>query len=77
MTKQLKLTHRIQCLDNKGNALNNLNKYDEAIKAYDKAIEINPQNSMAWYNKGNVFTNLNKYDEAIKAYDKAIEINPQ
>ena len=24
----------------------NLNKSDEAIKAYDKAIEINPQDSM-------------------------------
>ena len=28
---------------NKGDALKNLNKSDEAKKAYDKAIEINPQ----------------------------------
>ena len=53
MTKQLKLTHNIQMLGyNKGVALHKLNKSDEAIKAYDKAIEINPQNSDAWYNKG-------------------------
>ncbi len=45
-------------------------------KAFEKAIEINPQNSMAWNNKGNALTNLNKSDEAIKAYDKTIEINP-
>ena len=44
MIKQLKLTRRIQMAwYNKGAALDNLNKYDEAIKAYDKAIEINPQ----------------------------------
>ena len=62
----------------KGNALTNLNKYEEAIKAYDKAIEINPQYSMAWNNKGAVLYNkLGKVDEAIKAYDKAIEIDPQ
>ena len=29
-------------------ALGELNKYDEAIKAYDKAIEINPHDSDAW-----------------------------
>jgi tetratricopeptide (TPR) repeat protein len=54
-----------------------LNKSDEAIKAFDKAIEINPQNSKAWNNKGLLLSNLNKSDEAIKAFDKAIEINPQ
>ena len=53
-----------------------LNKYDEAIKAYDKEIEINPQNSSAWNNKGLALDHLNKLDEAIIAYEKAIEINP-
>jgi tetratricopeptide (TPR) repeat protein len=50
---------------------------DEALAAYDKAIEINPQNSEAWYNKGNALDRLKKYNEAIMAYDKAIEINPK
>ncbi len=54
-----------------------LNKSDEALKAYDKAIEINPQNTDSWNNKGDVLTKLNKSDEALKAFDKAIEINPQ
>ena len=54
----------------------NLNKYDEAIRAFDKAIEINPNDSDAWNEKGIALGKL-KYDEAIKAYDKAIEINPQ
>src|SRR5271157_692852 len=54
-----------------------LNKSDEALKAYDKAIEINPQNTDAWNNKGDALSKQNKYDEALKAFDKAIEINPQ
>ena len=78
MTKQSELIHRIQKLGTiKDIALVKLGKSDEAIKAYDKAIEINPHNSDAWYNKGIALYNLNKSDEAIKAYDKAIEINPQ
>ncbi len=54
-----------------------LNKSDEALKAYDKAIEINPQNTDAWNNKGDTLSKQNKYDEAKKAYDKAIEIDSQ
>ena len=54
-----------------------LNKADEAIKAFDEAIKINPKASNAWYSKGAVLDKLNKLDEAIKAYDKAIKINPK
>jgi len=42
----------------------------------NKAIEINPQNSIDWYIKGNDLYNSNKFDESTEAYDKAIEINP-
>ena len=52
-----------------------LNKYDEAIKGYDKAIESNPHNSAAWNNKGLSLDHLDKFDETIIAYDKAIELN--
>ena len=52
-------------------------KCNEALKAHNKAIEINPQKEDAWYNKGNTLYRLNKSDEAIKAFDKAIEINSQ
>jgi tetratricopeptide (TPR) repeat protein len=57
--------------------LNSLGKYDEAIEAFDKAIEIDPHSSLAWYNKGNALYSLNKLDGAVKAYDKSIEINPK
>ena len=44
LTKQLKLTHKnSDAWYNKGRALYELSRPDEAIKAYDKAIEINPQ----------------------------------
>ncbi len=39
-------------MTNKGDSRGRLNKSDEAITAYDKAIEINPNDSDAWYNKG-------------------------
>jgi tetratricopeptide (TPR) repeat protein len=52
-----------------------LNNYSESIKAYDKALEINPQNDQAWNNKGIDLGILGRYDEAISAFNKATTIN--
>src|SRR5271157_4504806 len=60
----------------KGLSLMVLGRYDEALKAYDKAIEVNPHLVAAWYHKGYALDDLGKHEEALKAYDKAIEINP-
>ena len=60
------------------NNVSNLNKtLENDIKTQDIAIEINPQDSMAWNNKGIDLGLSGKSDEAIKAFEKAIEINPQ
>ena len=59
-----------------GNAFFGQGKYDEAITAYDNALQLNPQLSEAWYGKGVVLNKQGKYDDAITAYDNAIQINP-
>lgn len=63
-------------LTSKGNILYNQGKYDEAIKAYDEAIKIDPKSSSAWFNKGLALEELGKYNEAIKAYDQVIKLEP-
>jgi tetratricopeptide (TPR) repeat protein len=63
--------------NNKGYSLNNLGRYDDAMKHLDKAVEIDPQLAYAWNNKGISLNNLSRYDEAITCYDKAIEIDPK
>ncbi len=59
-----------------GNSLHNLQRYDEAIHAYDQAIRLDPNYATAYYNKGNSLRNLQRYDEAIRAYDQAIRLDP-
>jgi tetratricopeptide (TPR) repeat protein len=59
----------------KGDALGRSGRYNEAIQAYDKAIEIDPKLAIAWSNKGNVLGRSGRYNEAIQACDKAIEID--
>jgi tetratricopeptide (TPR) repeat protein len=62
---------------NEGDALYGQYKLESAINAYNKAIEIQPQNAKAWSNKGLALHEQGKYNEAFKAYDRAIENNPQ
>ena len=61
---------------NKASALYFLGKYDEAIKCYDRAITIDPNNPVLWNNKGLALYNLGKFDEAILSYEHAITIDP-
>jgi tetratricopeptide (TPR) repeat protein len=52
-------------------------KYFDALQAYDKAIELDPNNARAWHCKCIALTSRGKYDEAIKACDKALELDPK
>lgn len=49
---------------------------EEAIKAQDKAIAIDPDDAYAWFKKGYALADLGRFKKAIKAYDKAIAIDP-
>jgi Flp pilus assembly protein TadD len=44
--------------NNQGIGLAKSGKSDEAIKAFGKAIKINPQSSLAWNNKGKFSTEV-------------------
>ena len=61
----------------KGNSLSQLERHEEAIECYDKAIRIDPENYDAWFNKGNSLVKLERHEEAIECYDKAIRIDPE
>ena len=54
------------------------NKYSEAIKYYDKALEINPNHISSLVDKGVSLVSLGKHNESIiKMFDdKALKINP-
>ena len=52
--------------DNQGIIVAQLGNYQEAIKCFEKAIEIRPDFAEAWYHKGVALTSLRQHQEAIK-----------
>ena len=59
---------------NRGVALQDKEKYEEAITCYDVAIRLNPEFASAWDNKGNSLASLGRYEEAEQCYDNAREL---
>jgi len=59
-----------------GALLNNLERYDEAIEATDKAISLGKTNAHAWYVKGYALEKLEKYLDAEIYYEKSLELKP-
>lgn len=60
-------------------AMEQINKGDlnEAIAAYDRALELEPEIAPAWYNRGSLLGNLGKLPEALTSFQKVVEINPE
>ena len=66
---------QITTLLGKGQALLNLDKAEDALEHFEKAIQIDSNNIEAWIKKGTALERLQRIDEAIAAYDQAIAVD--
>lgn len=67
------------------NTLSQLHKFDEANLAFERAIQLNPNNPGMYFNRGllmhkkigNLYNKNGRHEEAIMLFDKAIKLNPE
>lgn len=60
----------------KGNALYQKGKYQEAVTAYQAVLQNNQQSAELYYNLANCYYKLNQVAPAIYNYEKALVLNP-
>ncbi len=60
----------------KGDDLIAQGKYEEAIKRYNTALNLDPCNITAWCKKGCTLYSLGMYKEAIDCFDIALKLDP-
>jgi len=71
----LKLKECAEAYINRGIAYAKLNKHEQAIEDFSKAIALNPNLAEAYSNRGLTYAELNKHERAIEDYDRAIALN--
>ena len=60
----------------RGNALLALERFEEAVASYDKALSVRPDNADCHAGRGLALHALKRFDAALASYDKALAINP-
>lgn len=66
----------VEALSNLGNALQGLNRAEEAVHYLKNARLIQPDAATIHFNLGNALLSLTRYQEAIDCYNKAISLAP-
>jgi tetratricopeptide (TPR) repeat protein len=64
-------------LNNTGYALINLSRNEEAVEAYQQAINVDPKYATPYNGLGNALRNLGRNEEAVEAYQQAINVDPK
>ena len=60
----------------KGIALAGVDRHEEALAAYERALACLPDHLMTWYQKGVSLAALKRTTEALEAYEYALAIDP-
>ena len=60
----------------RGDILQRLERHDEALEDYDKAVELGPFRSYTYKRRANLHFHLQNYDKALADIAKAVELNP-
>ncbi len=53
-----------------------LGMLDQAVEAYEQAIELAPEKTFIWGHLGNLYSQLGQYQEAVEAFLNTLEHNP-
>lgn len=67
---------QINELKNQGNAALNAGRFDEAIKAYSDAIQLDENNHVLYSNRSAAYLKAGKAQEALNDAEKTVQINP-
>lgn len=61
----------------KASALSRLGRYEEALEAIKKVIELTPRNRYILFDKANILITLRRYEEAVEIIDDVIKFFPE
>jgi tetratricopeptide (TPR) repeat protein len=60
-----------------GTTLRKQGRHEEALKTFDKAVQLKPESAELWKNLGEVLQDLERPDEALLSFQHALKLDPQ
>ena len=63
-------------MSNRGNALYELKRFEEALASCDRALTLRPDYPEALLNRGAILHELKRFEEALESYDRTLHATP-
>lgn len=60
----------------RGISYDKLGHFGEAVQDFNKVLQLEPNNSVAYFNRGSTYDSLGMHDAAIADFSKALELDP-
>ncbi len=75
--RAIRQTSKVEYVSALGTALQRQGRLEEALKAFDKAASLQPDNAVHWKNLGAILIDLDRPDEALLSLRQALNLHPQ
>ena len=59
-----------------GTTLQQQGRHEDALKVFDKAIQLSPDNAELWRQMGEILVQQERYDQALLSYQHALKLDP-
>jgi tetratricopeptide (TPR) repeat protein len=77
ISRAIRLEPKPDYLTNLGATLLNLGRREEALKAFDTAVQLKPLDADLWRNLGNILIDVERPADAILSFQHALKLNPR
>ncbi|CCD87867.1 putative TPR domain protein; O-GlcNAc transferase related protein [Bradyrhizobium sp. ORS 285] len=75
--RAIKLAPKSDYVSSLGSALRKAGRLEDALKAFDKAVSLQPDNAQYWKDLGAVLAELDRPDDAILSLRHALQLSPE
>jgi tetratricopeptide (TPR) repeat protein len=75
--RAIRQTPKAEYLSTLGTALQRQGRHDEALKAFDKAVQLAPDDFQQWRNLGDVLIELRRPLDAVLSFQHVLKLNPR
>src|ERR1700749_637170 len=76
LTRAIRQDPRPEYLTSLGNALQRQGRHEDALKAFDKAVQLRPDDADRWKDLGGGLAELKRFDEALLSFQHALKLDP-